>query len=67
VNRRIGDAPLPKRKRPNLGPAALRDHQIPRNLKWIGRPQYEAAPITYFDFFFGAFFFLLAMMVFLDV
>jgi hypothetical protein len=31
------------------------------------RPQYEAGAIyDDFDFFFGAFFFLLAMMVFLD-
>src|SRR4029077_1886876 len=39
---------------------------IPRNLKQIRAP-IRGLPINYFDFFFGAFFFFEAMVIFLDV
>ncbi len=59
--------PLRKRKRPDLGPAALRDREISQKPK-IVRPQYEAGAIYEdFVFFFGAFFFFVAMVLFLDV
>jgi hypothetical protein len=56
-----------KRKRPNLGPTAVRDLKgLAKSENWMRCPNTRPTQSSYFDFFF-AFFFLLAMMVFLDV
>jgi hypothetical protein len=63
----IGKGLCQKQKRPNLGPAALRDRNDPAKSEADQAAPIRGLPINYFDFFFGAFFFFEAMVIFLDV